>query len=90
MDLGSHWGPFGDPLGAQLADFWDVFTGSDFRSIFGLFLGGAGGRGGVPETSESEQSAVFSESLFEHARLPLRGAANSKASPLPPAPLVIS
>ena len=56
-DLGSHWAPFGEALGALLAYFWALFSGSDFRSIFGMLLGGAGGRGGVPETSESEESA---------------------------------
>ena len=47
-DFDSHRGPFGYPFGALLAYFWVFFSGSDFRSIFGMLFGGAGGRGGVP------------------------------------------
>ena len=53
-NLGSHWDPFGDPVGSLLADFWAPFSECDFLLIFGLFLGGAGGRGWVPVASESE------------------------------------
>ena len=58
-DLGFHWGPFGDPLGALLGHFWSVFSGCDFRSLFGILWGGAGGRGEVPGASESEESAEY-------------------------------
>ena len=44
-------------MGSLLDDFWASFAEFDFGSILGLFLGGAGGRGGVPGISESEGSA---------------------------------
>ena len=53
-DFVSHRGPFGYPFGAPLAYFRTAFSKSDFRYDFGLLLGGAGGRGGVPVASESE------------------------------------
>ena len=55
-DFESHRGPFGCPFGALLAYFWVPFSGSDFRLILGMLLGGAGGRGGVPVASESAES----------------------------------
>ena len=55
-DFDSHQGPCGCPFGSLLAYFWVSFSGSDFRSDFGLLLGGAGGRGGVPVASESAES----------------------------------
>ena len=55
-DFDSHRGPFGCPFGALLAYFWAAFSGSDFRLILGMLLGGAGGRGGVPVASESAGS----------------------------------
>ena len=55
-DFDSHRGPFGYPFGAALAYFWVSFSGSDFRLIWGMLLGGAGGRGGVPVASESAES----------------------------------
>ena len=76
-DFNSRRGPFGCPFGALLAYFWAAFSRSDFRLIPGLLLGGAGGRGWVPVASESEESAEVSESLFAHARLPLRGCGES-------------
>ena len=56
-DFGVHWGLFGDPLGALWPDFGDVFSGSDFRSIFGMLLGGVGRSAEAPVASESEESA---------------------------------
>ena len=53
-DFVSHRGPFGCPFEALLAYFRAVFSGSDFMSDFELLLVGAGGRGGVPVASESE------------------------------------
>ena len=47
-DFDSHRGPFGCPFGAFLAYFWAFFSGSDFRLILGMLLGGAGGRAWVP------------------------------------------
>ena len=41
--VGSHWGP----SGVLSDDFWRPFSEVDFLSILGLFLGGAGGRGGA-------------------------------------------
>ena len=52
--MGSHWDPFWE----LWEHFWSYFAGSDFRSILGCFgqgpAAGAGGRGGVPGTLESE------------------------------------
>ena len=56
FDFYSHRGPFGSPFEPLLAYFWIPFSGSDFRSDFGLLLGGAGGRGWVPVASESAES----------------------------------
>ena len=56
FDFDSHRGPFGSPFGALLAYFWVPLSGSDFRLILGMLLGGAGGRGGVPVASESAES----------------------------------
>ena len=42
----SRWGPFGCPFGALLAYFWAPLSGSDFRLILGMLLGGACGRAG--------------------------------------------
>ena len=53
-DFYSHRCPFGSPFEPLLAYFWAPLSGSDFRSDFGLLLGGAGGRGWVPVASESE------------------------------------
>ena len=55
-DFESHQGSFGCPFGALLAYFWVSLSGSDFKLIFGMLLGGAGGRGGVPVASESAES----------------------------------
>ena len=55
-DFDSHRGPCGCPFGALLAYFWAAFSGSDFRLILGMLLGGAGGRGWVPVVSESAES----------------------------------
>ena len=55
-DFESHRGPFGCPFGPLLAYFWAPLSGSDFRLILGILLGGAGGRGGVPVASESAES----------------------------------
>ena len=77
FDFESHQGSFGCPFGALLAYFWASLSGSDFRLISGLLLGGAGGRGWVPVASESEESAEVSELIFAHARLPLRGCGES-------------
>ena len=49
-DLDSHRVPRGCPFGALLAYFWASFSGSDFKVIFGMLLGGAGGRGRVPDS----------------------------------------
>ena len=53
-DFVSHRGPFGCPFEALLAYFLGFLSGSDFKLIFGMLLGGAGGRGWVPVASESE------------------------------------
>ena len=50
----SHRGPFGCYFGGLLAFFWVPLSGFDFRFDFELLLVGAGGRGGVPVASESE------------------------------------
>ena len=55
-DFDSHQGPCGYPFGSLLAYFWALLSGSDFRFDFGLLLGGAGGRRGVPVASESAES----------------------------------
>ena len=55
-DFDSHRGPFGCPFGALLAYFWGFFSGSDFRLVWGMLLGGAGGRVWVPVASESAES----------------------------------
>ena len=55
-DFDSHQSPFGCPFGPLLAYFWASLSGSDFRLILGMLLGGAGGRGGVPVASESANS----------------------------------
>jgi len=52
-DFDSHRGPFGSPFKPLLAYFCASFSGSDFMLIWGMLLGGAGGRGGVPVASES-------------------------------------
>ena len=36
-DLGSQWGPFGGSLGPLWGDFWGLFSGSDFSSLFDHF-----------------------------------------------------
>ena len=88
FDFDSHRGPFGCPFGALLAYFWAAFSRSDLRFDFGLLLGGAGGRGWVPVASESE-NLQKSLSPYPHTPgSPCGGAANIKASPLPPAPSV--
>ncbi len=49
-------------------------------------MAGAGSRVGGHLGVESAYYAKYLETLSHHALLPLRGAANFKASPLPPAP----
>ena len=75
-DFESHRGPFGCPFGALLAYFWAPLSGSDFRLILGMLLGGAGGRGGVPVGSESSESESLGPCLHT-PRLPLRGCGES-------------
>ena len=45
-DFEFHRGPFGCPFRALLAYFWAPLSGSDFRLILGMLLGGAGGGAG--------------------------------------------
>jgi hypothetical protein len=86
VDFDSPRGPCGFPFGALLAYFWAPLSGSDFRLILGMLLGGAGGRGGVPVASESLESESLGPCLHTPGS-PCGGAANLKASPLPAGPL---
>ena len=44
-DFDSHRDPFGCSFKTLLAYFWALLSGSDLKLIFGMLLGGAGGRG---------------------------------------------
>ena len=85
-DFDVHQGACGCPFGALLAYFWAPLSGFDFRFDFGLLLGGAGGRGWVPVASESENLQNSLSLCLHTPGSPCGGAANLKASPLPPAP----
>jgi len=88
VDFDSHRDPFGFSFRALLAYFWALLSGSDFKLIFGMLLGGAGGRGWVPVASESENLQKSLSPYLHTPGSPCGGAANLKASPLPPAPSV--
>ena len=83
LPLGPVWGA----LGALLGNFWGVFSGSDFRLIFGMLLGGAGGRGWVPLASESEESAE-SDSCSTRPAPPSGGRRILRASPPAAGPFI--
>ena len=67
------WEPFGGPWGAHFRSKIVFFFRSDFRSILGLFLGGAGVRGGVPGSLQNLQKGA--RDLTRPA--PLRGGGES-------------
>ena len=62
LTLGPIWGPFRNTFLQLLKRF----SGYDLKLIFEMLFGGAGGRGGVPEASESEESSIKSK----HAATP--------------------
>ena len=80
-------GPFGGPLGDRFVTFRRFLGGlllwSDFGAKSDLKMGGAGGSAGPHGTFKILQELALG---ISHAVLPLRGAADLQASPLPPAP----
>ena len=85
-NLGSHWGTIGDPLASLLHDFGVLFSESDFRWVLNMLFGGAGGRGGLPGTLRFFRFCRIRFFVCITPCSPFGGAANLKASPLPPAP----
>ena len=75
-DFYSHRGPFGCSFKALLAYFWALLSGSDFKLIFSMLLGGAGGRGWVPVASESENLQKSLSQCLHTPGCPCGGAAN--------------
>ena len=72
-DLGSHWGPFGEPLGALLGNIGVFFQGLILGHFLVCFWEGPAAGAGLPEASETAELGHISA----HARLPLRGGGES-------------
>ena len=87
MILHILWEVPGTPFGKKKVVFFALVFCKDARTKdknVPCFWGGRRQGRGLPESSDSAKSAQ----RFHHAQLPLGGgAANLKASPLPPAPL---
>ena len=80
---------FGDPRGSILEAKMNLFSGSAFQADFEVKWGGAGGRGGahLGTLARSESGSELGLNFIpSRPAPPSGGAANLKASPLPPAP----
>ena len=94
MRIYTIFGPFGGLSGDRFVTFRRFLGGlllwSDFGAKSDLKMGGAGGRGRPHGTCKILQELAKACKRIPHARLPLRGAADLRASPTAAGPLAIS